>query len=199
MKFTLSWLKDHLDTQATPHEISERLISLGLEIEHIEDLSVSLEGFTVAHIMATQPHPQADRLKICEVDTGKHHIKVVCGAPNARAGLKVILAVPGVKIPATQQVLKPAVIRGVASEGMLCSLEELGLAHLASDTDGIYEADPSLEIGLRAAKVFGLDDVLFDIAVTPNRGDCLNVFGIARDLAASGIGSLKSQRHENKL
>ncbi|TAN53709.1 MAG: phenylalanine--tRNA ligase subunit beta, partial [Rhodospirillales bacterium] len=187
MKFTLSWLKDHLDTTATLSEILERLTMLGLEVEGVEDPASALSGLIVGHVLEANQHPNADRLRVCKVDTGKGTIQVVCGAPNARAGLKVALALPGAVIPASGEVLKKGAIRGQESQGMMCSNREL---KLGEDHDGIIELEESAPVGAALTSVLSLDPVI-DIAITPNRADCLGVRGIARDLAAAGLGTLK--------
>ncbi|MBF0375675.1 MAG: phenylalanine--tRNA ligase subunit beta, partial [Alphaproteobacteria bacterium] len=188
MKFTLSWLRQHLDTDAPIDAISERLTMLGLEVESIEDPAASLADFTVAQVVEAVQHPDADRLRVCTVDPGDGAtLQVVCGAPNARAGIKVILARPGARIPANGEVLKKGKIRGVESQGMLCSWRELGLGE---DHDGIAELDPAAKVGGKLVEAMEFDPV-FDVSITPNRADCLGVRGIARDLAASGMGKLK--------
>ena len=187
MKFTLSWLKDHLDTDLDTAEIGRRLTALGLEVEEIGDPASKLSGFIVGHVLEAGPHPDADRLKLCRVDTGAGILQVVCGAPNARAGLKVILARPGTLIPATGAVLKAGKVRGIESQGMMCSWRELGLGE---DHDGIAELDPAAPLGAPLTEVMHFDPV-FDISITPNRADCLGVRGVARDLAAGGAGRLK--------
>lgn len=188
MKLTLPWLKEHLDTDATAAAIAERLTAIGLEVEAVSDPATPLEGFVVGHVRAARPHPEADRLRLCTVDTGSGVLEVVCGAPNARAGMKGVFAREGLVIPATGEVLRRAVIRGVASQGMLCSLRELGLGE---EHDGIIELPQDAEAGSPAAAALGLEGPLIDIAVTPNRADCLSVRGIARDLAAAGVGRLR--------
>jgi phenylalanyl-tRNA synthetase beta chain len=187
MKFTLSWLKDHLDTKASLNEILERLTMLGLEVEGVEDPASALSGFIVGHVLEANQHPNADRLRVCKVDTGKGTIQVVCGAPNARQGLKVALALPGTVIPITGEALKKGAIRGQESQGMMCSTREL---KLGEDHDGIIELDASAPTGAPLADVLAHDPVI-EIAITPNRADCLGVRGIARDLAAAGLGTLK--------
>jgi phenylalanyl-tRNA synthetase beta chain len=189
MKTTLAWLKTHLDTGAPPAAIVERLIMLGHDVEAVENRAAGLEPFTVASVVSVERHPNADRLRVCVVDTGKEQVQVVCGAPNARAGMKGVFAPAGIIIPRTGAMLKESVIRGVASRGMLCSAYELGLG---DDHDGIIEAPQDAPIGGRYADLLGLGDAVIDIKVTPNRADCLGVHGIARDLAASGLGHLKS-------
>jgi len=187
VKFTLSWLKRHLDTQATPEQIAHRLTMLGLEVESLKDPAAGLTGFIVGHVLEAAPHPNADRLRLCKVATGQGSLEVVCGAPNARAGLKVALAIPGVVIPSTGEVLKAGSVRGVMSQGMMCSSREL---LLGDDHAGIIELPASAPVGAPLASVLQLDP-LFDVAITPNRADCLGVRGIARDLAAAGVGRLK--------
>ncbi|HEV2097355.1 MAG TPA: phenylalanine--tRNA ligase subunit beta [Stellaceae bacterium] len=188
MKTTLAWLKTHLDTEAPLPAIVDRLIMLGHDVEAIEDRAAALEPFTVAAVISADRHPNADRLKVCTVDTGKEQVQVVCGAPNARTGMKGVFAPAGTIIPRTGAMLKESVIRGVASRGMLCSAYELGLGE---DHDGIIEVSQDAPIGAKYADLLGLGDAVIDIKVTPNRADCLGVHGIARDLAASGLGRLK--------
>lgn len=188
MKTTLAWLKEHLDTDAPLAEIVERLVMLGHDVEGVENRAASLEPFTVASVVSAERHPNADRLKVCVVDTGKGQVQVVCGAPNARTGMKGVFAPAGTVIPRTGAVLKETVIRGVASRGMLCSAYELGLG---DDHDGIIELAENAPVGMQYASFAGLGDVVLDIKVTPNRADCLGVRGIARDLAAAGLGCLK--------
>ena len=187
MKFTLSWLRRHLEFSATQQEISKKLTMLGLEVEGIDDPAARLSGFVVGYVMEAVPHPNADRLRLCKVDGGNGVLQVVCGAPNARAGIKVVLATPGVVIPVTGEALKKGVVRGLESEGMMCSSRELGLG---DDHDGIIELPADAPIGKSLSDVMACDP-LFDISVTPNRADCLSVRGIARDLAAAGVGRLK--------
>ena len=188
MKFNLGWLKDHLETDADADEIALRLTALGLEVESVRNLALGLESFVVGHVVEARPHPNADRLKVCKVDNGTSVIEVVCGAPNARTGLKGVFAADGSYIPGTGITLKKSEIRGVVSNGMLLSERELGLS---DDHDGIIELPGDAPIGAPAVSFLGLDDVVIDIDVTPNRGDCLGIRGIARDLAATGIGTLK--------
>jgi phenylalanyl-tRNA synthetase beta chain len=188
MKFTLSWLHDHLQTTASLTEICDRLTLIGLEVEEVSDPSAIYANFEVAEIIATEPHPEADRLQICTVKSGAGEQKLVCGAPNARAGLIGILAQEGAVIPSNGMVLGKAKIRGVESRGMMCSGAELGLS---DDHDGIIELEDAPKIGTAAAEALALDDPMIEIAITPNRPDCLGVRGIARDLAAAGLGTLK--------
>ncbi len=189
MKFTLSWLKDHLETDADVQTIAETLTRIGLEVESVEDKGAALKDFVVAHVVLAEKHPNADKLKLCMVDTGSDIVQVVCGAPNAHTGMKGVFAKPGTVIPVSGEALKVSAIRGVESRGMLCSEREL---LISDEHDGIIELDPSAEIGTPAAQALGLDDPVIDIGLTPNRGDCTAVYGIARDLAAAGLGKLKS-------
>lgn len=188
MKFTRSWLDDHLDTDVDNSTLAEHLTRLGLEIEGLQDNARELRAFTVAHVLEAKPHPNADSLKLCRVQTGEGEVQIVCGAPNARTGMRGVFAPPGTVIPATGKTLAPATIRGVESNGMLCSEFELGFS---DDHDGIIEVDEDVPPGRSFAEIAGLDDVLFHINLTPNRPDCLGVRGIARDLAAAQIGKLK--------
>lgn len=191
MKFTLSWLRDHLDTAAPLDELLATLNRIGLEVEGVTDRGAALVPFRTARIVSAEPHPNADRLRVCLVDVGQDGgapVQVVCGAPNARAGISVIFAAPGTVIPSTGAVLKVGAIRGVESRGMLCSLRELGLGE---EHDGIAELPDNTTPGQSYAGFAGLDDPVIDIAITPNRGDALAVRGIARDLAAAGSGRLK--------
>ncbi|WP_088346105.1 MULTISPECIES: phenylalanine--tRNA ligase subunit beta [Rhodomicrobium] len=192
MKFTLNWLKDHLDTKATLDEIHDGLIQAGLEVESIENPADKLKDFTVARVLEAARHPDADKLQVCKVDTGKGIVQVVCGAPNARAGLIGVFAAPGVYIPGSDFTLGKAKIRGVESVGMLCSEREL---QLSGEHNGIIELPESAagHIGERYVDVMGIGDPVIDISVTPNRPDCLGVRGIARDLAALGLGKLKKE------
>jgi phenylalanyl-tRNA synthetase beta chain len=185
MKFTLSWLKDHLDTTAGLDEIVATLTRIGLEVERVIDRSASLAGFVVAEISEARRHPNADRLQVCTVKTGDASLDVVCGAPNARAGLKSVFAPVGTYIPGKQMKLGPGVIRGVASNGMLCSAAELALS---DESEGIMELPPTAPVGRPYALWAGLDDPVIEINLTPNRPDAMGVAGIARDLAAAGLG-----------
>lgn len=188
MKFTLSWLKDHLETEASVDQIVEKLSMIGLEVEGVEDQGAGLEAFITAEIISAEKHPDADKLQVCTVSDGTNTMQVVCGAPNARAGLKGVFAPEGTYIPGLDVTLKKAKIRGVESSGMMCSESEL---NLSDSHDGIIELASDAPIGKPATDVLGLDDVMIDIAITPNRGDCNGVRGIARDLAAAGLGTLK--------
>ena len=188
MKFTLSWLKTHLETEAGVAEISEALTAVGLEVEEVADKATHLAGFTVAYVVEARLHPNADKLQVCEVDTGETRVQVVCGAPNARTGMKGVFAPSGSTIPGTGLKLKKSNIRGEESNGMLCSEREMGLSE---DHEGIIELPEDAPLGAPFAPLMGLDDPLFDIAITPNRADCNGVRGIAHDLAAAGLGTLK--------
>jgi phenylalanyl-tRNA synthetase beta chain len=188
MKFTLSWLKEHLETEADAQAIADTLTRIGLEVESVEDKGAALKDFIVGHVVSAEKHPNADKLKLCMVDTGHEIVQVVCGAPNAHTGMKGVFARPGTVIPASGETLKISSIRGVESRGMLCSEREL---LLSEEHDGIIELNEDAEIGAPAARPLGLDDPVFDVAITPNRGDCTSVAGIARDLAATNIGRFK--------
>ena len=196
MKFTLSWLKEHLDTDAAPEAIGEKLTSIGLEVESITDPGAALKDFVVGEVLTAEKHPNADKLRLCSVSDGKDTLQIVCGAPNARAGIKVVLARPGTVIPATGEALKIGKIRDVESRGMMCSAREL---LLGEDHDGIIELKADAKAGqpvagaLEAAGLLA-NDPLFDVSITPNRGDAASVFGIARDLAAAGLGKLKTEK-----
>jgi len=188
MKTTLAWLKEHLETEAPLDAIVDRLVMLGHDVEGVENRAAGLEPFTVASVVSAEPHPNADRLKVCVVDTAKGQVQVVCGAPNAHAGMKGVFAPAGTVIPRTGALLKETVIRGVASRGMLCSAYELGLG---GDHEGIIELPQDAPVGTPYADFARLGDAVLEIKVTPNRADCLGVRGIARDLAAAGLGQLK--------
>lgn len=188
MKFTLSWLKDHLDTSASLDQITEKLTALGLEVEGVQDRSKELAPFRVAHVVSAEKHPDADKLRVLVVDTGTEKLQVVCGAPNARAGLKGVFAAEGAYIPGSDITLKKGVIRGVESNGMMCSKREL---KLSDEHDGIIELPDDAPVGASYADYAGLSDPVIDINLTPDRADCAGVRGIARDLAAAGLGRLK--------
>jgi phenylalanyl-tRNA synthetase beta chain len=188
MKFTLSWLKTHLDTDAPLARIAETLTSIGLELESVTDRGAALAPFRIAHVVEAVQHPNADRLRACKVDAGNGIVSVVCGAPNVRTGMKAVFAAPGDFIPGKNITLKVGDIRGVQSAGMLLSAMEMGLG---DDHDGIVELPDDAPIGASYAQWAGLDDPLIEISVTPNRGDAFSVRGVARDLAAAGLGSLK--------
>lgn len=188
MKFTLNWLKDYLDTDASLEQIVEKLTDIGLEVEGVHDPAATYAPFKVAYVESAQKHPDADRLKVCIVDTGKEKLQVVCGAPNARTGMKGIFAPSGAYVPGTDMVLKKGVIRGQESNGMLVSEREMGLS---DEHDGIIEVSEDAAVGTPFAALYGLDDPVIEVGLTPNRADCAGVRGIARDLAAAGLGSLK--------
>ncbi len=187
MKFTLSWLRDHLHTDASLDAILVALTNIGLEVEGVTDPAAKLDGFTVARVLTAGRHPQADKLQVLSVDAGDGPLQVVCGAPNARAGLVGVFGRPGAAVPANGMVLKVAAIRGVESNGMMCSTREL---ELGEDHDGIIELPADAPIGTAFADYAGLGDPVIDVSITPNRQDCMSVRGIARDLAAAGLGTL---------
>jgi phenylalanyl-tRNA synthetase beta chain len=189
MKFTLSWLKEHLVTEASLDTIVETLTSLGLEVEGVESAAEKLAPFTIAEVLTAERHPQADKLQVLTVATGEGApVQVVCGAPNARVGLKGVFGAPGAYVPGSDLTLKVASIRGVESHGMMCSVREL---ELGEEHDGIIELPAEAPVGANYAAWAGLDDPVLDVAVTPNRPDAMGVHGIARDLAAAGLGTLK--------
>jgi phenylalanyl-tRNA synthetase beta chain len=190
MKFTLSWLKDHLETEASLDEIVTTLTRIGLEVEGVEDRAKRLAGFSIAYVISAQQHPNADKLRVCMVDTGSGEpVQVVCGAPNARTGMKSVFSPPGTYIPAKNITLTVAPVRGVESRGMLCSEFEL---EISNEHDGIIDLPADAPVGVPYAEWAGLSDPVIDINLTPNRPDCTGVSGIARDLAAAGLGTLKA-------
>ena len=188
MKTTLSWLKDHLDTEASLDTIAHTLTMIGLEVDGIEDRGKAFAAFTVARVLRAEPHPNADRLRVCVVDTGTDQIQVVCGAPNARTGMMGVFAPAGTTIPGTGVLLKKSVIRGIESNGMMLSERELALSN---EHEGIIDLPEDAPLGAPFARVLGVDDPVIEIGLTPNRGDCAGVRGIARDLCAAGLGTLK--------
>ena len=189
MKFTLSWLKDHLDTDTSAEAIAGKLTNIGLEVEEVSNPAEALAPFKVAKVLTAEKHPQADKLQVLTVDAGTgEKIQVVCGAPNARAGMIGVFGPPGAYIPGSDLTLKVAAIRGVESRGMMCSSREL---ELGDDHSGIIELSDDAPVGTAFTQYAGLDDPVFDVAVTPNRQDAMGVRGIARDLAAAGMGKLK--------
>jgi phenylalanyl-tRNA synthetase beta chain len=192
MKFTLSWLKYHLETEASLDAIAEGMTMAGLEIEEIENPAERLSAFTIAKVKHAEQHPDADKLRVCTVDTKDGEKQIVCGAPNARTGMTAVYAPLGAFIPGLDFALdkKPRKIRGVESYGMMCSAKEL---ELGEDHDGILDLEGEYEVGQPAAEALGLNDPVIDFEVTPNRPDWLGVYGIARDLAATGIGALKAK------
>jgi phenylalanyl-tRNA synthetase beta chain len=190
MKFTLSWLKDHLDTEATLAEVAATLTRIGLEVERLDDPAAALKPFVIAAVLEAKPHPNADRLRVCLVDAGgPTPVQVVCGAPNARTGMKSVFSPVGTFIPGKKITLGAGVIRGVESNGMLCSAAEL---ELSEDHDGIIEVAADAPVGTPYAAWAHLDDPVIEINLTPNRPDAMGVAGIARDLAAAGLGKLKT-------
>src|SRR3982751_6776229 len=189
MKFTLSWLKDHLETHASAQAIAEKLTTIALALEERASPAEALAPFKVAKVLTAEKHPQADKLQVLTVDAGTgEKIQVVCGASNARAGMLGVFGPPGAYIPGTDFTLKVAAIRGVESRGMMCSSREL---ELGDDHSGIIELPADAPVGEAFTAYAGLDDPVFDVNVTPNRQDCMGVRGIARDLAAAGVGTLK--------
>lgn len=194
MRFTLSWLKNHLDTDASLEAIADTLTMIGLEVEDIQDKSAALAPFRIAKVLSAEQHPNADRLKVLMVDTGEgsNPVQVVCGATNARAGLVGVFAAPGTYIPGTGIELAVGTIRGVESHGMMCSEREM---QISDEHDGIIDLATDTPIGEPYAAWAGLDDPVIEIGITPNRPDCLGIHGIARDLAATGLGQLKDNPH----
>ena len=189
MKFTLSWLKEHLETEAGLAEVVDALTRVGLEVEEVDDAAAKLVGFTIARVLTAAPHPQADKLQVLSVDTGSGDpLQVVCGAPNARAGLVGVFGPPGAYVPGSGITLKVAAIRGVESHGMMCSMREL---ELSDAHEGIIELAGDAPVGIGYAEWAALGDPVIDVSITPNRQDCMGVRGIARDLAAAGLGTLK--------
>ena len=190
VKFTLSWLHDHLDTAATLDEIVAALTDVGLEVEGVTDPAAALAPFTIAEVLTATPHPQAEKLQVLTVATGRGEpVQVVCGAPNARAGMKGVFGAVGAYVPGSDLTLKVAKIRGVESRGMMCSMREL---QLSDEHDGIIELAADAPVGAGYAAWAGLGDPVIEVAVTPNRQDCMGVGGIARDLAAAGLGTLRT-------
>ena len=190
MKFTLSWLRDHLDTDASLDTILTALTGCGLEVEGVTDPAAAIGGFTIAEVLTAAPHPQADKLQVLTVSTGSGDpLQVVCGAPNARARMKGVFGAVGAYVPGSDLTLKVASIRGVESRGMMCSMREL---LLSDEHDGIIDLPADAPVGSAYAAWAGLDDPVIEVGITPNRQDCLGVAGIARDLAAAGIGTLRT-------
>ena len=188
MKFTIGWLKEHLDTTHEIKDLCSTLTNIGLEVESIIDRSEELKPFTVAKVLNVSKHPDADKLKVCEVETIKGTFQVVCGALNAKTGMLGVFAFENTYIPGTKIKLKKSKIRGVESCGMLVSEREMGLS---DEHEGIIEIDQKYKVGDSFSAIYGLDDPIIEINITPNRSDCLSVRGIARDIAAAGIGNLK--------
>ena len=194
MKFSLSWLKDHLDTDWSAEQLADKMTAIGLEVEDVLNPAAALAPFRIARVLTAEKHPQADKLQVLTVDTGEGEpLQVVCGAPNARVGLIGVFGGPGTYIPGSDFTLGKAKIRGVESNGMMCSAREL---QLGEDHDGIIELAEDAPVGASFAEFAALDDPVFDVAITPNRPDCMGVRGIARDLAAAGAGTLKPLKIE---
>ncbi|WP_033922588.1 phenylalanine--tRNA ligase subunit beta [Sphingomonas sp. 37zxx] len=189
MKFTLNWLREHLDTDASLDTILVTLTRIGLEVEGVENPGEALAAFRIARVLTAERHPQADKLQVLSVDTGDGApLQVVCGAANARAGMIGVLGLPGAVVPSNGMQLKVSAIRGVESNGMMCSSREL---ELGDDHDGIIELPADAPVGMSFPDYAGIDDPVIDVSITPNRQDCMGVRGIARDLAAAGLGTLK--------
>jgi phenylalanyl-tRNA synthetase beta chain len=189
MKLTLSWLKDHLETEATLDQIVEKLTAIGLEVEHVDD-KAALKPFVIAKVLTAARHPDADKLQVLAVDTGLGDpVQVVCGAPNARAGLIGAFAAPGTYVPGIDVTLGVGKIRGVESRGMMCSEREL---QLSDEHNGIIDLPADAPVGTSFAAYAHLDDPVIEINLTPNHPDATSIHGIARDLAAAGIGTLKT-------
>jgi phenylalanyl-tRNA synthetase beta chain len=188
MKFPLSWLKDHLDTDASAEAIADKLTAIGLEVEDLSNPAEALAPFKVAKVLTADKHPQADKLQVLTVDAGDGPVQVVCGASNARAGMLGVFGPPGAYVPGSDMTLKVAAIRGVESRGMMCSVREL---QLGDEHEGIIELPADAPVGTAFPDYAELNDPVFDVAITPNRQDCMGVRGIARDLAAAGMGKLK--------
>ena len=188
MKFSLEWLKAHLDTDASATELADKMTAIGLEVEGLSNPAEALAPFKVAKVLTAEKHPQADKLQLLTVDAGEGPVQVVCGAPNARAGMVGVFGPPGAYIPGSDITLAVRAVRGVESHGMMCSSREL---ELGDDHSGIIELPNDAPVGTAYTQYAGLDDPVFDVAITPNRQDCMGVRGIARDLAAAGMGTLK--------
>lgn len=194
MKFSLSWLKRYLETEATADEVAAKLNAIGIEVEGVDDPAAKLSGFRIARVLTAEKHPQADKLQVLTVDTGEGApLQVVCGAPNARAGLVGVLGLPGAVVPVNGMTLKVAAVRGVESNGMMCSTREL---ELGEDHEGIIELPDDAPVGTDFASYHGASPII-EVAITPNRPDCMGLFGIARDLAAAGLGTLKPLQVEH--
>src|SRR5947199_16611 len=191
MKFTLSWLKEHIETDASLTEICETLTRIGLEVERVDNPAEKLKGFVVARVLEAKQHPNADRLRVCVVDPGSGTpVQVVCGAPNARSSMTGVFSPVGTYIPGKDITLAAGVIRGVESNGMLVSAAEL---EISDDHDGIIELPADAPIGTSYAEYAGFDDAVIEINLTPNRPDATGIVGIARDLDAAGLGKLKNR------
>ena len=193
MRFSFSWLRDYLETSETPESIGEALTDLGLEIESLINPKTRLIDLTVGEILSFDKHPNADKLKVCRVKTSDNILNIICGAPNVKKGMKVVVAKPGNFIPGLNITLKKSEIRGVQSDGMMCSEKEL---EISDEHEGIIELPKGAEVGTSYSSLVDENKIFFEIAITPNRPDALGVFGIARDLAARGLGVLKPAKHE---
>ena len=196
MKFTFNWLKTHLKTDTSYLKIADVLTNIGLEVEDVKNLQQIYADFIVAQIDLVEKHPNADKLNLCTVNDGKEQHKIVCGAPNVEVGMKVVLAPVGSTIPKNNFMIKKAVIRGIESNGMLCSSDEL---NLGEEADGIIKLPNSARVGEKFVNFQGLNDIIYDVAITPNRGDCNSVYGIARDLAAAKLGKLNNYEDYTSL
>ncbi len=195
MKFTYSWLKEHLETEHQHNEVVDKLTSIGLEVESVQDTGLAYKDFIVGQVLEEEKHPNADKLKLCKVDIGGNRVDVVCGAPNVTKGMKVVYAPVGSVIPVNQMKIKAAKIRGVESYGMMCSEYELGISN---EHDGIISLEQDTEVGSSYADSSGMNDILIEIGITPNRQDCLGVLGVARDLAAAGVGKIKNREFKTE-
>jgi phenylalanyl-tRNA synthetase beta chain len=187
MKLTFSWLKKYLKTECSADQIIDGLNQIGLEVEEVINQADIYKPFIIAEIISAIPHPEADKLRVCQVNNGKEILQIVCGAPNARAGIKVVLAPIGAEIPANGLKIKQSKIRNIDSCGMLCSSAEL---NLGQESNGIIELSSEYIVGESFANSYGLNEITIEVSITPNRGDCLGIYGIARDLAAAGFGTL---------
>ncbi|TGW15226.1 phenylalanine--tRNA ligase subunit beta [bacterium NHP-B] len=191
MKLSFSWLRDHLDTPLSAHDLEKNLMSLGIEVSSVEDGSSMLKSFSVGRIMHVKKHPSADRLSVCRVALPDGDVQIVCGAPNVRVGLKGIVAPPGTLMPALGRTIEKVSIRGVESHGMLCSYEELGLdERMKNASSGIADLGDDVPLDEDVARVLGLDDTVFSLDITPNRPDLLSVYGLARELSVADVGDL---------
>ncbi len=195
MKFTYSWLKEHLETEHQYSEVVDKLTAIGLEVESVQDTGLAYKDFIVGQVLEEEKHPNADKLKLCKVDIGREKVDVVCGAPNVTKGMKVVYAPVGSVIPVNQMKIKAAKIRGVESYGMMCSEYELGISN---EHDGIISLEQDTEVGRSYVESSGMNDILIEIGITPNRQDCLGVLGVARDLAAAGVGKLKNREFKTE-
>ncbi len=196
MKFSFNWLKKYLKTEKSIAQVAESLTAIGLEVDDLLDPDVAFKNFKLVRIQNADKHPNADKLKVCSVVDGEgNRYQIVCGAPNARTGLTAVLALPGALIPASNEILKKSKIRGIESQGMMCSFDELAI-ETDNKCDGIIEVPEGTDLKASVADVLGLDGGIFDVSITPNRGDCFSVKGIARDLAASGVGTFINEKSD---